>query len=46
MAGKKFDLPTEAQWEYAAKSRGQYIQFATKNGEFLPGKNIHIQEWH
>ncbi|EDP59570.1 SUMF1/EgtB/PvdO family nonheme iron enzyme [Vibrio sp. AND4] len=27
-----FDLPTEAQWEYAARSRGGKVYFATNNG--------------
>jgi formylglycine-generating enzyme len=34
-----FDLPTEAQWEYAARNRGKFILFATNNGEFEAGKN-------
>lgn len=30
--GLPFDLPTEAQWEYAARSRGQDILYATGSG--------------
>ncbi|MGO2343809.1 formylglycine-generating enzyme family protein [Vibrio litoralis] len=34
-----FDLPTEAQWEYAARSRGQHYYFATNTGylQFIEG---------
>lgn len=34
------DLPTEAQWEYAARSRGRPVLHATDNGELHPGRNI------
>ncbi len=34
------DLPTEAQWEYAARSRGQDVKYATDNGKYNPGRNI------
>jgi sulfatase modifying factor 1 len=33
------DLPTEAQWEYAARNRGQKILFATDTGEIDRGRN-------
>lgn len=29
--GKEYSLPTEAQWEYAARSRGQKIMYAGSN---------------
>jgi len=32
VTGLNFSLPTEAQWEYAARSRGQHILVATDNG--------------
>ncbi|MBX8669775.1 SUMF1/EgtB/PvdO family nonheme iron enzyme [Klebsiella pneumoniae] len=41
---KIIDLPTEAQWEYAARSRGQYLPFSTDNGNFELGSNIPEQK--
>lgn len=38
-SGKKIDLPTEAQWEYAARSEGKYMPFATDNGKIDRGRN-------
>ena len=37
-------LPTEAQWEYAARNRGQYILFPTDTGEIDPGRNMWTYE--
>ncbi|TOM79222.1 hypothetical protein CGH68_25335, partial [Vibrio parahaemolyticus] len=28
----EFDIPTEAQWEFAARSRGQHYYYATNDG--------------
>ncbi|MFT3858953.1 MAG: SUMF1/EgtB/PvdO family nonheme iron enzyme [Aquabacterium sp.] len=33
------DLPTEAQWEYAARNRGQFWIVATDNGKMELGRN-------
>ena len=33
-------IPTEAQWEYAARNRGQYILYATDNGKIDNGRNV------
>ena len=38
--GKSIDLPTEAQWEYAARSRGQMLRYATHDGEARAGVNM------
>ncbi|WP_082819109.1 formylglycine-generating enzyme family protein [Cupriavidus nantongensis] len=35
-----FDLPSEAQWEYAARSRGKYHAWATDNGKYDDGRNV------
>lgn len=37
--GLPFDLPTEAQWEYAARSRGEDVYAATDNGNIEPERN-------
>lgn len=39
-ADREVDLPTEAQWEYAAKSRGQTVRYATSDSKLHPGQNI------
>ncbi|MGO1744641.1 MAG: formylglycine-generating enzyme family protein [Psychrobacter sp.] len=33
-------LPTEAQWEYAARNRGQYVLFPTDTGKVDDGRNV------
>ncbi|WP_343721625.1 formylglycine-generating enzyme family protein [Herbaspirillum seropedicae] len=39
LTGKPFDLPTEAQWEYAARSEGKQLLYATDNGKIDRGRN-------
>ncbi|WP_394208744.1 formylglycine-generating enzyme family protein [Enterovibrio calviensis] len=38
-----FDLPSEAQWEYAARSRGENVYYATNNG-YLQRKGDHYYD--
>ena len=40
ITGLPFDLPTEAQWEYAARSRGDPVAYATDTGWLDRGVNF------
>jgi formylglycine-generating enzyme len=46
--GYPMDLPTEAQWEYAARSRGKAVAHATNNGDIEYGVNYRdpTKVWH
>lgn len=40
ITGLPFTLPTEAQWEYAARSRGHFIVYPTDNGKLEWNRNV------
>ena len=39
LSGYPVDLPTEAQWEYAARNGGRYVWYPTDNGNLVLGRN-------
>jgi len=45
VTGLAFDLPTEAQWEYAARNRGDKIPYATYNGRWKDPETFENGNW-
>ncbi|EMP57330.1 hypothetical protein MSNKSG1_01878 [Marinobacter santoriniensis NKSG1] len=43
LADRPVDLPTEAQWEFAARNRGQNVLYATDTGKVELGKNYRAE---
>lgn len=39
-SGKNIHLPTEAQWEFVARNRGQFVAFPTDNNRIEMGRNV------
>jgi formylglycine-generating enzyme required for sulfatase activity len=45
ISGLPFGLPTEAQWEYAARSRGKFLMVATDDGTYKATDDAVTEDW-